>query len=123
LLAIGPSQPYPSHDPDSTSQSFSYLPHGKPLLPPRRHLLSGGGRVSHGLPGGEISRVPTPSLDFAGVQAEIDTAHEQAARAAKETLRQIFPAVDDNVVDWVLEAKGGDLGKSIEALLEISSGT
>jgi len=67
--------------------------------------------------------VPTPSLDFAGVQAEIDTAHEQAARAAKETLRQIFPAVDDNVVDWVLEAKGGDLGKSIEALLEISSGT
>ena len=127
-LAIGPSKPYPSHDSDPTSAS--YLLNGKPLLPPRRHLLSsgggggsGGGRGSHGLPGGEISRVPTPSLDFAGVQAEIDTAHEQAARAAKETLRQIFPGVDDDVVNWVLEAKGGDLGKSIEALLEISSGT
>jgi len=123
LLAIGPSQPYPSHDSDPTSASFSYLLNGKPLLPPRRHLSSGSGRGSHGLPGGEISRVPTPSLDFAGVQAEIDTAHERAARAAKETLRQIFPGVDDDVVDWVLEAKGGDLGKSIEALLEISSGT
>jgi len=84
-------------------------------------LLAGGG--GGGSFGGEISRVPTPSLDFAGVQAEIDTAHEQAARAAKETLRQIFPAVDSDVVDWVLEAKEGDLGKSIEALLEISSGT
>lgn len=123
LLAIGPSQPYPSHDSDPTSASFSYLLNGKPLLPPRRHLSSGSGRGSHGLPGGEISRVPTPSLDFAGVQAEIDTTHERAARAAKETLRQIFPGVDDDVVDWVLEAKGGDLGKSIEALLEISSGT
>lgn len=112
-LVIGASQPCPSHDPEPMSQ---WLPNGKPILPPRRHLFSGGG-------GGEISRVPTPSLDFAGVQAEIDTAHEQAARAAKETLRQIFPAVDDDVVEWVLEAKGGDLGKSIEALLEMSSGT
>lgn len=73
--------------------------------------------------GGGISRTPTPGLDLAGVQAEIDSAHEQAARAAQETLIQIFPAVDREVVDWVLEANGGDLGKSIEALLEMSSGT
>ncbi|KAL9713599.1 hypothetical protein Ac2012v2_003210 [Leucoagaricus gongylophorus] len=118
-LVIGPSQPYSSHDPGF--QSLSYSPSGQHLLPPRVQLLAGGG--GGGSFGGEISRVPTPSLDFAGVQAEIDTAHEQAARAAKETLRQIFPAVDSDVVDWVLEAKEGDLGKSIEALLEISSGT
>jgi len=118
-LVIGPSQPYSSHDP--AFQSLSYSPSGQHLLPPRVQLLAGGG--GGGSFGGEISRVPTPSLDFAGVQAEIDTAHEQAARAAKETLRQIFPAVDSDVVDWVLEAKEGDLGKSIEALLEISSGT
>lgn len=66
-----------------------------------------------------ISRTPTPALDIAGVQAQIDLAHEQASSAAKETLRQIFPAVDVEVIDWVLEANEGDLGKSIEQLLEI----
>jgi hypothetical protein len=66
-----------------------------------------------------ISRTPTPALDIAGVQAQIDLAHEQASSAAKATLRQIFPAVDVEVIDWVLEANEGDLGKSIEQLLEI----
>ncbi|XP_006461916.1 hypothetical protein AGABI2DRAFT_178887 [Agaricus bisporus var. bisporus H97] len=84
-----------------------------PPLPPRIQSLADPG----------ISRTPTPNLDFTGVQAEIDHAHEQAATAARDTLRQIFPAVDKDVVDWVLEAKEGDLGKSIEALLEMSSGT
>jgi hypothetical protein len=84
-----------------------------PPLPPRVQSLAGQ----------DISRTPTPNLDFTGVQAEIDNAHEQAARAARETLRQIFPMVDKDVVDWVLEAKEGDLGKSIEALLEMSSST
>ena len=57
------------------------------------------------------------------MQAAIDSAHEQAAAAARATLAQIFPEVDREVVDWVLEANGGDLGRSIEALLEMSSGT
>ena len=55
-----------------------------------------------------------------GLAAE---AAEHAASAAKETLRQIFPSTDVEVVEWVLEANEGDLGKSIEALLEMSSGT
>lgn len=84
-----------------------------PPLPPRVQALAGQ----------DISRTPTPNLDFTGVQEQIDNAHEQAARAARETLRQIFPMVDRDVVDWVLEAKEGDLGKSIEALLEMSSTT
>lgn len=106
--AIGPSQ-HLHHtflQPSSSSDNPA-------LLPPRVQSLVGS----------EISRTPTPNLDFAGVQAEIDTAHEQAAKAARDTLRQIFPGVDREVVDWVLEAKEGDLGKSIEALLEMSSGT
>jgi Rab5 GDP/GTP exchange factor len=70
-----------------------------------------------------VSRTPTPSLDFAGLQAQIDTAHDQAAVAARETLTQIFPGVDTEVVEWVLEANEGDLGKSIEALLEMSAGS
>jgi hypothetical protein len=68
-----------------------------------------------------VSRTPTPKLDIAGMQAEIDAAHEQAALAARETLLQIFPGVDREVIEWVLEANQGDLGKSIEGLLEMSS--
>ncbi|KAI0954723.1 hypothetical protein AcW1_006520 [Taiwanofungus camphoratus] len=70
-----------------------------------------------------VSRTPTPNLDLAGLQDEIDRAHEKAAVASLETLRQIFPTTDTEVVEWVLEANEGDLGKSIEALLEMSSGT
>ena len=69
-----------------------------------------------------VSRTPTPSLDLAGLQDEIDRAHERAAVAAKETLKQIFPTTDPEIMDWVLEANEGDLGKSIEALLEMNSG-
>ncbi|KAF9530377.1 hypothetical protein CPB83DRAFT_788406 [Crepidotus variabilis] len=100
-LALGPSQPmFHSQQPQSA------------LLPPRVQSLSLGD-ASH------ISRTPTPALDFAGVQAQIDSAHEQAASASKATLKQIFPGVDDEVIDWVLEANDGDLGRSIEQLLEI----
>ena len=57
------------------------------------------------------------------MQAEIDRAHEKAGVAARETLRQIFPGMDEEVMGWVLEANEGDLGKSIEALLEMSGGS
>ncbi|KAF8967767.1 hypothetical protein BDZ97DRAFT_1803218 [Flammula alnicola] len=97
-LAMGPSQ---------------QIPYSNTLLPPRVQSLAGED-------GAHISRTPTPALDFAGVQAQIDTAHEHAAAASRETLMQIFPGVDVEVVEWVLEANDGDLGKSIEQLLEIS---
>ncbi len=99
-LAIGPSQP-------------NFVGAHSSMLPPRVQTLAVGGDATH------ISRTPTPALDLAGVQAQIDSAHEQAASAARATLRQIFPAVDVEVVDWVLEANEGDLGRSIEQLLEI----
>jgi hypothetical protein len=35
----------------------------------------------------------------------------------------MFPSMDGEVRDWVLEANGGDLGKSIEALLEMGGGS
>ncbi|TCD69504.1 hypothetical protein EIP91_007434 [Steccherinum ochraceum] len=115
-LAIGPSQsparlqphPQPSHQPRLSSLVLS-----------ERDLqhLQVQGQSPH------VSRTPTPNLDLVGLQQEIDRAHEHAASAAKETLRQIFPSTDVEVVEWVLEANEGDLGKSIEALLEMSSGT
>ncbi|PPQ98935.1 hypothetical protein CVT24_003562 [Panaeolus cyanescens] len=98
-LAMGPSQPM-------------YSQHHNQLLPPRVQSLASEGA--------HISRTPTPALDIAGVQAQIDSAHEQAAAAARDTLLQIFPSVEVGVVELVLEANAGDLGKSIESLLEMS---
>ncbi|TBU34047.1 hypothetical protein BD311DRAFT_773928 [Dichomitus squalens] len=102
-LAIGPSQAHPH----ATTPGL--------LQPPRVQALQAGSPP-------HVSRTPTPNLDLAGLQEEIDRAHEKAAVAAKETLRQIFPTTDIEVVEWVLEANEGDLGRSIEALLEMSSG-
>ncbi|KAF8507965.1 hypothetical protein BU17DRAFT_70987 [Hysterangium stoloniferum] len=68
------------------------------------------------------SRNPTPTLDFGAMQDEIDRAHLAAQDAARETLRQIFPTVDQEVAEMVLEANDGDLGQSIEGLLEITGG-
>ncbi|KAF9266992.1 hypothetical protein L218DRAFT_857351 [Marasmius fiardii PR-910] len=69
-----------------------------------------------------ISRTPTPALDLAGMQAQIDAAHEQAADTARETLTQMFPSMDREILELVLEANDGDVGKSIDRLLEMSVG-
>ncbi|KAF7309869.1 hypothetical protein MIND_00359000 [Mycena indigotica] len=90
---------------------------GPALVPPRLQSLQIGGYSDD-----SVSRTPTPNFDLAGMQAQIDSAHEQAAQAARETLLQIFPAMEVEVVQLVLEANDGDLGRSIEALLEMSSG-
>ncbi|CAE6458923.1 unnamed protein product [Rhizoctonia solani] len=66
------------------------------------------------------SRATTP-LDFSAMQAEIDRAHAAAADAARATLHQIFPTMDREVTDMVLEANSGDLGRSIDKLLEMSA--
>ena len=48
------------------------------------------------------------------VVSAIDQAHRE---------KQMFPQVEDEVVDMVLEANGGDLGRTIEAMLEIAGGS
>ncbi|EIW58590.1 guanine nucleotide exchange factor VPS9 [Trametes versicolor FP-101664 SS1] len=107
-----------------TNQALAIGPSQQPGAPQpaRLHALVQGDRELHA-PSPHVSRTPTPALDIAGLQQEIDRAHEKAAVAARETLRQIFPTTDAEIVEWVLEANEGDLGKSIEALLEMSSGT
>jgi Rab5 GDP/GTP exchange factor len=133
--------PSPSFYPSSPMNSPGYGPEDTPSRPgPQTHHQSLAVRPSQQLlsqttllpprvqslvesEGSHISRTPTPALDFAGVQAQIDSAHEQVATAARETLIQIFPTVDVEVVEWVLEANGGDLGKSIEALLDMAGGS
>ncbi|EKM48418.1 uncharacterized protein PHACADRAFT_214810 [Phanerochaete carnosa HHB-10118-sp] len=105
-LAIGPSQ-----------QPRAQAPRMQLLVPELQTPSRTPQRTPH------ISRAPSPSLDLAGVQAEIDRVHENATNASRETLKQIFPTMDVEVMELVLEANGGDLGRSIEALLEMSSGT
>ena len=95
-----------------------------PSRPVPQSALATSAVLAHSNPGSRSS-TPGPgvdNIDFAGMQAEIDRAHERAADAALGTLFQIFPATDREVVQWVLEANGGDLGRSIEALLEMSGG-
>jgi Rab5 GDP/GTP exchange factor len=111
-LALGPSQAY---FPAGAGYQQQPLPARVQSLAQSELLSAGDGQGGVG-----VSRTPTPNLDFAGMQHEIDRAHEQASAAAKSTLMQIFPGTDNEVIDWVLEANDGDLGKSIEALLEMS---
>ncbi|KAK2462714.1 hypothetical protein APHAL10511_005232 [Amanita phalloides] len=123
-LALGPSQPFiPSLPPHHSPSPFNFPERSMhyqapPLLPPRVQSLV----AEEGLGGdaSNISRTPTPNLDLIGVQEQIDAAHANAAAAARDTLIQIFPGTDVEVIEWVLEANGGDLGKSLEALLEMN---
>ncbi|KAJ7696540.1 hypothetical protein B0H17DRAFT_1007669 [Mycena rosella] len=126
-----PYKPRVRRVPSSASGSLLGTPPGSPgfapdetpsraVVPPRMQSLLAGGGGGGGSAG--VSRTPTPNLDLTGMQAQIDSAHDQAAQAARETLLQIFPGVEPEIVQWVLEANEGDLGKSIEGLLEMSSG-
>ncbi|KAG6840572.1 hypothetical protein C0991_005761 [Blastosporella zonata] len=99
------------HQPLALSPSQNLL--SPTLVSPRVQSLATGD-------GQSVSRTPTPNLDLAGMSRQIDAAHEQAAAAARDTLIQIFPSVETEVIELVLEAQSGDLGKSIEALLDIS---
>ena len=57
------------------------------------------------------------------MQAQIDLATQRAAEANQATLMQIFPGMDREVVQLVLEANENDVGKSIEKLLEMTAGS
>lgn len=131
----------PSPSSVQTSASIPFSPEDTPTRRPftNRGLSIGSSQSFQGLtpprgmsphmqwlshpetPSQHISRTPTPNIDFTGIQQEIDQAHDKAMGAARETLVQIFPAVDNEVIEWVLEANEGDLGRSIEGLLEMSS--
>ncbi|KAH7915265.1 hypothetical protein BJ138DRAFT_1142062 [Hygrophoropsis aurantiaca] len=115
-----PSSPYPATVDDTptrlphTNQALAIGPAQGPAYPSHRSQLSQS-------PSQHVSRTPTPNIDYAGLQAEIDQAHNRATNASRDTLVQIFPGMDSEVIEWVLEANNGDLGKSIEGLLEMSN--
>jgi len=71
---------------------------------------------------GRRSNTPSPDLRPRNLEAEIGAIEDAHKQAARETVLQIFPTVENEVVDMVLEANGGDLGRTIDALLEMSVG-
>ncbi|KAG9126433.1 hypothetical protein FRC07_003461 [Ceratobasidium sp. 392] len=90
------------------------------LLPPLQFPTLGLSSSFPNTPSGVTPPRPGSPLDFSVMQAEIDRAHAAAADAARNTLQQIFPTMDREVTDMVLEANNGDLGLSIDKLLEMS---
>ena len=49
----------------------------------------------------------------------IDQAHRESARATVKFNSQL----EDDVIDMVLEANEGDLGRTIEAMIDIAGGS
>ncbi|WVQ80064.1 hypothetical protein IAT38_002165 [Cryptococcus sp. DSM 104549] len=81
-----------------------------------------------GVEEGGISRAGTPSSDilpdFSALQLQstLDASQEtftQTRRANVLTLHQMFPALDEEIVEAVLEGSGDDLGAAIDRLLEM----
>lgn len=91
------------------------LPHqAAATLPPRTRQQFVGEYA-----GSDPGSRPGSPLDLSALQDEIDRAHSAATQAARGTLVQMFPTCEPEVIDMVLEANRGDLGPSIESLLEM----
>ncbi|KAG8853698.1 hypothetical protein FRB91_004498, partial [Serendipita sp. 411] len=103
--------------PNPSTPSPSSTPSAPPPLPPRRDIFSTGF--------GDLNRSRTPSPEVAphNIAEQIGAIEDAHRQAARETVAQIFPSVEGEVVDMVLEANGGDLGRTIDAILEMMSGT
>lgn len=68
--------------------------------------------------------IPVPDFTFSpahiqsGVEASNET-YEQTRRANVMTLHQMFPQLEEEIVEAVLEGCGEDLGVAIDRLLEM----
>ena len=63
-----------------------------------------------------------PDFSAAVIQSTMDMSQEtyaQTRRANVQTLHQMFPDLDEEVVEAVLEGCGDDLGIAIDRLLEM----
>ena len=66
--------------------------------------------------------MPMPDFSSEQIQSTLDMSQEaysQTRRANVQTLHQMFPALDEEVVEAVLESCGDDLGVAIDRLLEM----
>ncbi|GAA6021439.1 hypothetical protein JCM10207_004734 [Rhodosporidiobolus poonsookiae] len=119
-LGFGPSAPGQAGQRPSAHKRRSYLAAStaRPPLPP---LPPSSGSLHLRSP-----PAPDPAMyaaEDAGddeVLKEIDRQHEAQRMAALGTLQSVFPAVEREVLEMVLLSSGGDVGKSIDSLLEMA---
>ncbi|GJN89339.1 hypothetical protein Rhopal_002319-T1 [Rhodotorula paludigena] len=105
------------HGPPAPGSGGGYPGQHRPGLPP---LPPSSGSLQHGVPEPDPALyAPADETDEA-VLAEIDRQHEEARMAALETLRGVFPNVEDEVLEMVLLSNSGDMGKTIDSLLEMT---
>ncbi|KAK4056939.1 hypothetical protein OIO90_002189 [Microbotryomycetes sp. JL221] len=97
---------------------------GSPSPGSRRRQLQPfvGGTALHGDARTDDARTmyvddETPSVE---VSERIERQHEQQRQAAVETLKNVFPNIEAEVLEVVLLSNGGDMSKAIDALLEMS---
>lgn len=66
--------------------------------------------------------IPQPNFSTEELQTTLDMSQEvyaQARRGNVQTLHQMFPDLDEDVVEAVLESCNEDLGMAIDRLLEM----
>jgi hypothetical protein len=88
------------------------------LRPPREYMLRSALTCS-GTPLGDI---PIPNFSSEQMQTTLDMSQDQfdqTRHANVQTLNQMFPALDEEIVEAVLEGCGDDLGVAIDRLLEM----
>jgi hypothetical protein len=117
----GSSTPSPSQTPTAGG-----IGGGPPALPPRGgdyFTPYSGATTSLNRTAGRGSGTPSPDPQPRNLEAEIGAIENAHRDAARETVLQIFPTIENEVIDMVLEANDGDLGRTIDALLEMSAGS
>ncbi|WWD19140.1 hypothetical protein CI109_103598 [Kwoniella shandongensis] len=84
--------------------------------------LGGDDSTSISRAGTPTPEAPLPDFSSLQIQSTLDMSQEtyaQTRRANVQTLHQMFPALDEEVVEAVLEGCGDDLGVAIDRLLEM----
>lgn len=61
-----------------------------------------------------VSDEPEQEQDMSALSAEVERRHREQVEASVETLKSVFPQVDDEVRRAVLEECGGDVGTAID---------
>ncbi|KAM0787741.1 hypothetical protein ACM66B_003798 [Microbotryomycetes sp. NB124-2] len=88
--------------------------------PKRRSLQPFVGGVGSQRTGGEQGMYAGDETPASVLSERIDRQHEQQRQAALETLKSVFPNLEAEVLEVILLSNGGDMSKTIDALLEMS---
>ncbi|KAJ9106263.1 hypothetical protein QFC21_001408 [Naganishia friedmannii] len=73
-------------------------------------------------PSGAATPSNDPTFNFSEITAEIDRTHATARQAGIETLHQMFPNIEEEIVGVILDSCGGELGLAIDRMLEMAAG-